>query len=114
MTMQILTSKFQHHSVGFNFDGTLALTGAYDGKVQIWNVSSGALLQCLEGPEGMSLLVLRDSIYLNLCHVLDIEWAAWHPRGNAVLAGSGDGTVWMWMSHNGQCVQVSYHNPYKE
>lgn len=75
-------------SVGFNFDGSLALTGSYDGKIQIWNTSSGALVQTLEGPE-------------------DIEWAVWHPRGNAVLAGSGDGTAWMWMTHNGQCVQVT-------
>ena len=74
-------------SVGFNFDGSLALTGAYDGKVQIWNTATGALVQCLEGPD-------------------DIEWAVWHPRGNAVLAGSADGTAWMWLSHNGQCVQV--------
>lgn len=74
-------------SVGFNFDGSLALTGAYDGKVQIWNTVTGAMVQCLEGPD-------------------DIEWAVWHPRGNAVLAGSADGTAWMWLSHNGQCVQV--------
>jgi WD40 repeat protein len=42
-------------SVGFNFDGSLALTGAYDGKVQIWNVSNGSLLQVLEGPEGYKI-----------------------------------------------------------
>lgn len=74
-------------SVGFNFDGTLALTGSYDGTVRIWSASTGALLQVLEGPE-------------------DVEWAEFHSKGNAVLAGSKDGTVWMWMAHNGQCVQV--------
>ena len=47
----------------------------------------GELKQVLEGPE-------------------DIEWAEWHSKGNAVLAGSKDGTVWMWMAHNGQCVHV--------
>ena len=25
---------------------------------------------------------------------------------NALIAGSKDGTVWMWLAHNGQCVQV--------
>jgi WD40 repeat protein len=49
--------------------------------------SVGVLIQTLEGPE-------------------DIEWAEWHSKGNAVLAGSRDGTIWMWMAHNGQCVQV--------
>ena len=27
-------------------------------------------------------------------------------NSNALIAGSKDGTVWMWLSHNGQCVQV--------
>ena len=39
-------------SVGFNFDGTLALTGALDGTVKVWNVTDGSLLQTLEGPGG--------------------------------------------------------------
>lgn len=36
----------------------------------------------------------------------DVEWAHWHNKGNAVIAGSRDGTVWMWLTHNGQCVHV--------
>lgn len=44
------------------------LTRAYVGKVQIWNTAAGALEQCLEGPE-------------------DVEWAVWHQKVNAVLAG---------------------------
>jgi angio-associated migratory cell protein len=74
-------------SVGFNFDGSLALTGSYDGTVRIWNAADGQLKQTLDGPE-------------------DIDWAEWHSKGNAVIAGSKDGTVWMWLAHNGQCVQV--------
>ena len=74
-------------SVGFNYDGTLALTGSYDGTIRIWNVDTGELVIVLDGPE-------------------DIEFAEWHYRGNAVVAGSKDGTIWMWLTHNGQCVQV--------
>lgn len=74
-------------SVGFNFNGTLLLTGSYDGNVRIWDVETGTLVQTLDGPE-------------------DVEWASWHNKGNAVLAGSKDGTIWMWLSHNGQCMQV--------
>lgn len=74
-------------AVGFNFNGSLALTGAYDGLVKIWQVATGELVQTLEGPE-------------------DVEWAHWHNKGNAVIAGSRDGTVWMWLTHNGQCVHV--------
>ncbi len=74
-------------SVGFNFNGSLLLTGSYDGTIKIWNIETGTLAQTLDGPE-------------------DIEWAQWHNKGNAVIAGSKDGTVWMWLAHNGQCMQV--------
>lgn len=74
-------------SVGFNYNGTLCLTGSYDGQVRIWDAISGELKQILEGPE-------------------DIEFACWHSKGNAVLAGSKDGTVWLWLAHDGTCLQV--------
>lgn len=74
-------------SCGFNFDGSLALTGAYDGTVRVWDVRTGELKTLLEGPE-------------------DVEWTSWHPKGNALLAGSSDGTVWMWLAGTGQCMQV--------
>lgn len=74
-------------TVGFNFNGSLALTGGYDGIVRVWQVATGELVQTLEGPE-------------------DVEWAHWHSKGNAIIAGSRDGTVWMWLTHNGQCVHV--------
>ncbi len=74
-------------AVGFNYDSTMALTASYDGTVRIWNLTSGDLLQVLDGPE-------------------EIEWACWHSKGNAVIAGSRDGTIWMWLAHNGQCLQV--------
>lgn len=74
-------------TVGFNFDGTLALTGSYDGTVRVWSVATGELKLTLDGPE-------------------DIEFAEWHSKGNAILAGSKDGTAWMWLAQTGQCVQV--------
>jgi ribosome assembly protein SQT1 len=74
-------------AVGFNFDGTLALTGSYDGTVRIWSAETGELKLTLEGPE-------------------DVEFAEWHSKGNAILAGSKDGTAWMWLAQTGQCVQV--------
>ena len=74
-------------SVGFNFDGSMVLTGSYDGTVRVWKTDTGEYLRTLDGPE-------------------DVEWAAWHSKGNAVIAGSKDGTLWMWLAHNGQCLQV--------
>ena len=59
-------------TVGFNYDGTMALTGSYDGTIRIWSVDTGELKLVLEGPE-------------------DIEFAEWHSKGNAIMAGSKDG-----------------------
>eukprot|EP00605_Chrysophyceae_sp_TOSAG23-4_P000917 GSChrysophyteH1.ASY1.ANO1.1015.1 assembled CDS len=74
-------------AVGFNFDGTIILTASYDGTVRTWDAATGELKLVMDGPE-------------------DIEWAQWHSKGNAIVAGSGDGTIWMWLAHDGQCVQV--------
>lgn len=73
--------------VGFNHDGTMALTGSYDGTIRLWKTDNGEHLKTLDGPE-------------------DIEWACWHTKGNAIIGGSQDGTIWMWMAHNGACVHV--------
>jgi ribosome assembly protein SQT1 len=31
---------------------------------------------------------------------------AWHPKGDVVLAGSEDFTLWMWLAQSGNCMQV--------
>eukprot|EP00597_Dinobryon_sp_UTEXLB2267_P002197 CAMPEP_0170066156 /NCGR_PEP_ID=MMETSP0019_2-20121128/5955_1 /TAXON_ID=98059 /ORGANISM="Dinobryon sp., Strain UTEXLB2267" /LENGTH=473 /DNA_ID=CAMNT_0010273167 /DNA_START=1222 /DNA_END=2640 /DNA_ORIENTATION=+ len=91
-------------NVGFNFDGTLAFTGSYDGSIRIWRVPS---------------TISHDQTTMTPACVIDggpedIEWAEWHQKGNAIVAGSSDGTVWMWMVHDNastgvvtsQCLQV--------
>jgi WD40 repeat protein len=63
----------------------------------VWDTSNGKLVQNLEGPQGA------------------VEWVRWHPKGNVVLAGSDDMSVWMWLAQTGACMQVgtwwllSYH-----
>jgi hypothetical protein len=50
--------------------------------------ADGSLLRSLEGPgEG-------------------IEWVCWHPKGDVVLAGSEDCSMWMWLAQSGNCMQV--------
>lgn len=68
----------------------MALTGAYDGQVKVWDTKTGECKITLEGPE-------------------DIEWAEWHKKGNAVVAGSSDGTVWMWLAHSGKLYYSFYY-----
>lgn len=93
-------------NVGFNFDGSLALTGSYDGSIRVWKV-----------PKISSDLTSALTLH-PICVIdggpEDIEWAQWHSKGNAIIAGSRDGTVWMWMVNvtagsgevSSQCLQV--------
>lgn len=74
--------------VAFSHDGAYAATGSYDCTVRIWNPSTGALVQSLEGPSK------------------EIEWILWHPKGHAILAGSNDTMCWMWWAPTGKVMQI--------
>lgn len=58
------------------------------GVVKIWSTQTGQLLHSLDGPGGA------------------IEWLQWHPRGDVVVAGVEDFTIWMWNAQTGACMQV--------
>eukprot|EP01088_Endostelium_zonatum_P004987 TRINITY_DN1639_c0_g1_i1.p1 TRINITY_DN1639_c0_g1~~TRINITY_DN1639_c0_g1_i1.p1 ORF type:complete len:453 (-),score=139.19 TRINITY_DN1639_c0_g1_i1:69-1394(-) len=69
---------------GFSVDGTYCATGSLDKTVKIWKVTDGSLVSSLEGPpEGISFM-------------------SWHPKGPAILAGSEDGSTWLWSGTTGQ------------
>jgi len=68
----------------------LLAVGCYDGTIQIWTLTSNPPIHSctLEGPS-------------------DIEWISFHPKGGSVLlAGSTDGTVWMYHIPTQKCLQV--------
>ena len=54
----------------------------------MWGTGDGQLKQTLEGPGG------------------SVDWLSWHPKGDVVLAGSEDFTMWMWLAQTGACMQV--------
>lgn len=58
------------------------------GIVKVWNTTDGQLVKSLEGPGGA------------------VDWVKWHPKGDVVLAGSEDFTMWMWLAQTGNCMQV--------
>ena len=35
-----------------------------------------------------------------------IEWLHWHPKGDVILAGTDEFTVWLWNAQTGACMQV--------
>ncbi|KAJ3026397.1 UNVERIFIED_CONTAM: hypothetical protein HDU68_005726 [Siphonaria sp. JEL0065] len=72
---------------GFSFDGQYLATGGMDGRLFVYKVSTGEQVLELDGPA-------------------EVTWLNWHPRGNALLCGSSDGTLWMWAIPSGQCMNV--------
>jgi WD40 repeat protein len=66
----------------------LAAVGSYDGAIVIYDPDTAEQKSKLEGPS-------------------DVEWLCFHPKGGSVLlAGSGDGTVWMFHIPLNRCLQV--------
>ncbi len=76
-------------AVAWNHDGSLCATGGLDGRVQVWD-ARGTRVQTLEGPGG------------------GVNFLRWHPRGNALLAGSEDCSSWLWLAEQNKTVAVFF------
>lgn len=68
----------------FNHDSTLVATADMGGAVRVWSVESHQ--QQWDFDVGT-----------------DLNWIDWHHQANVLLAGTVDGTVWMWQVPSGQC-----------
>jgi ribosome assembly protein SQT1 len=80
-------------STAFSADGEMIATGGMDGRVRVWrrvgkeNWKVWEFLTELQGAD-------------------EVMWIRWHPKGNVLLAGSNDTTVWLWQLPSGNTMQV--------
>jgi WD40 repeat protein len=106
--------------VAFSASGRLVAVGSFDTLVRVYSLAS---LVVEEGPTGgggsggggggggggESGGAAPAPLHLLEGPAEGIECVAWHPKGDVLLAGSSDGTVWMWSAGErgaAACMQV--------
>lgn len=76
--------------VAFNHDGSMVATGDMAGMIKVWKVSTGREVWSFE--------------------CADLEWLFWHPVAQVIIAGTIDGSSWMWKIPSGDCKTYSGPN----
>ncbi|XP_023216215.1 angio-associated migratory cell protein-like [Centruroides sculpturatus] len=81
-------------ATGFNHDGTLVATGDMSGMVKVWKTENGEKVWDFE--------------------LSELRWLQWHPCANVLLAGTGEGEMWMWRIPSGECKTFPSHGTSNE
>ncbi|KAH8826540.1 WD40-repeat-containing domain protein [Flagelloscypha sp. PMI_526] len=80
-------------SASWSHDGEMVATGGMDGKVRVWK---------RVGTDGWR----QWEFVTELTGPDEVMFLRWHPKGNVLLAGSNDGTLWLWQLPSGNTMQV--------
>ncbi|KAM4602273.1 angio-associated migratory cell protein [Polymixia lowei] len=106
-------------------NNSLAVTGGEDDKAYVWRVSDGEVLfECTGHKDSVTCAVFSHDSSLVATgdmsgmlkvwkvetkeeiwsfEVGDLEWLEWHPCAPVLLAGTDDGSMWMWKIPGGDC-----------
>ncbi|KAK7008318.1 WD40-repeat-containing domain protein [Favolaschia claudopus] len=87
----------EHHAspvraVAFSPDGSLLATGAWDGKIRLWDVVSGDR---------------RKTLWLEVIPKGQITSLQWSCGGDLIAASGGDGNIRIWDIERAVCVQTA-------
>ncbi|CAO3646787.1 unnamed protein product [Cunninghamella echinulata] len=74
-------------AVAFSVEGDYVASAGMDGRVRVWKTANGEFCTSVEGPD-------------------EIVWMNWHPKGNVLLAGAADSTIWMWAMPSGKFMNI--------
>ncbi|XP_059823503.1 angio-associated migratory cell protein [Hypanus sabinus] len=70
-------------SASFSYDSALLVTGDMSGLIKVWKVDTKEEIWSFE--------------------VGDLQWVAWHPCAHVLLAGTDEGSCWLWKIPSGEC-----------
>uniref|UniRef100_A0A4W3HC69 Angio-associated, migratory cell protein n=1 Tax=Callorhinchus milii TaxID=7868 RepID=A0A4W3HC69_CALMI len=70
-------------SASFSHDSSMVATGDMSGLIMVWKLETRKRVWSFE--------------------VGDLQWMAWHPVAPVLLAGTDEGSVWMWKVPGGEC-----------
>lgn len=71
-----------------NHDGKYLLTAGMDNEPRVWDIENGFSLKRV----------------IEYGSPSDINFARWHPKGNIVIFGGKDNTIWMYNGINGDFI----------
>ena len=74
--------------VHFNRDGTLIVSGIYDGTIRIWDSSTGQQLKCFHN------------------NSVPVSFVQFSPNCKYILSGSFDNTWRLWTCNDGKCLRA--------
>ncbi|KAI8075181.1 quinon protein alcohol dehydrogenase-like superfamily [Gongronella butleri] len=74
-------------ALAYSVQGDYVASAGMDGHIRVWAMETGELCADVDGPD-------------------DVVWINWHPKGNVLLAGANDATIWMWAMPSGKFMNV--------